>query len=101
MAAAIAAVRRRNQATDDLRIFVERPWRGHHLFRDGPRVTRPAVLVFVVALAWAAAGCGPAFLLRVPDAPRDCGRIAAGPAAISVFEFDAGGGLKPRGDWTY
>jgi hypothetical protein len=54
-----------------------------------------------VVLACAAAACGPAFLLRTPDAPKDCGRIAAGPAVVSVFEFDPSGGLKPRSDWTY
>ena len=54
-----------------------------------------------MVLAWAAAACGPAFLLRTPDAPKDCGRIAAGPAVVSVFEFDPSGGLKPRSDWTY
>jgi len=57
--------------------------------------------VFAVVLAWAAAGCGPAFLLRAADAPKDCGRIAAGPALVSVVEFDPSGGLKPRSDWTY
>jgi hypothetical protein len=50
---------------------------------------------------WAAAGCGSAFQLRVPGAPRGCGRLAAGPAVVSVFEFDANASLKPRGDWTY
>jgi hypothetical protein len=56
--------------------------------------------VLAVAAAWAG-GCGPVFQLRVPDAPKDCRRVAAGPAVVSVFEFDANGGLKQRGDWTY
>jgi hypothetical protein len=64
-------------------------------------VTGAPLRVFAVILAWAAAACGPGFLLRAPDAPKDCGRIAAGPAVVSVFEFDPSGGLKPRSDWTY
>jgi hypothetical protein len=52
------------------------------------------------ALAWAPA-CAPGFLHRVPGAPTGCTRIAAGPAVVSVVEFDAGGGLKPRADWTH
>jgi hypothetical protein len=59
------------------------------------------VFVFAAALGWAAAGCGPGFLLRVPGAPEDCRRIAAGQPVVSVFEFDTGGGLKPRADWRY
>ena len=47
------------------------------------------------------AGCGPGFALRAPGAPKECGRIAAGPAVVSVFEFDANGGLKKRDDWMY
>ena len=54
-----------------------------------------------MGLVLAAGGCGPAFLLSVPQAPEDCRRIAAGPAVVSVFEFDAGGNLKQRNDWTY
>ncbi len=57
--------------------------------------------VFAVTLLCAAAGCGPGFLLRVPSAPSSCARIAAGPAVVSVVEFDASGGLKRRDDWTY
>ena len=30
-----------------------------------------------------------------------CRRIATGPAVVSVFEFEASGGLKQRADWTY
>jgi len=59
------------------------------------------VRVFAVVLVWAAAGCGPAFRLVVTDAPKDCRRIAAGPAVVSVFEFEASGSLKQRDDWTY
>ena len=59
------------------------------------------VRVFAVILVWAAAGCGSGFVLSVPGAPRDCRRIAAGPAVVSVFEFEASGGLKQRADWTY
>jgi len=57
--------------------------------------------VFAVVLVGAAAGCGSGFALRVPAAPKDCARIAAGPAVVSVVEFDASGGLKRRDDWTY
>jgi hypothetical protein len=57
--------------------------------------------VFGLATILAGAGCTPAFQLRVPSAPRDCKRIAVGPAVVSVFEFDANGGLKQRADWTY
>jgi hypothetical protein len=63
-----------------------------------PPVTLRAL---TVVLVWAAAGCGSGFQLRIPDAPKDCKRIAAGPAVVSVFEFEASGGLKPRNDWTY
>ena len=59
------------------------------------------VRVFAVVLVWAAAGCGSGFRLSVPGAPKDCRRIAAGPAVVSVFEFEASGGLKQRSDWTY
>jgi hypothetical protein len=61
------------------------------------RNTRTA---FALVLAWAT-GCSPAFQLRVPDAPKTCRQIAAGPAVVSVFEFDANGGLEQRADWTY
>jgi len=57
--------------------------------------------VFAVVLVGAAARCGSGFALRVPAAPKDCARIAAGPAVVSVVEFDASGGLKRRDDWTY
>ena len=57
--------------------------------------------MFAVILVWAAAGCGSGFALSVPGAPKDCRRIAAGPAVVSVFEFEASGGLKQRADWTY
>ena len=57
--------------------------------------------MFAVVLVWAAAGCGSGFVLSVPGAPKDCRRIAAGPAVVSVFEFEASGGLKQRADWTY
>jgi hypothetical protein len=55
----------------------------------------------LASIAWAAAGCGSGFSLRVPSAPKECARIAAGPTVVKVFEFDAAGTLKPRGDWTY
>ena len=57
--------------------------------------------MFAVILVWAAAGCGSGFALSVPGAPKDCRRIATGPAVVSVFEFEASGGLKQRADWTY
>jgi len=57
--------------------------------------------VVATALVCAAAGCGRGFALRVPGAPREWKRIAAGPAVVSVVEFDGSGGLKPRSDWTY
>jgi hypothetical protein len=65
-------------------------------------VSHPRVLTAVYAvLLVAAAGCRSGFALRVPAAPKDCARIAAGPAVVSVVEFDASGGLKRRDDWTY
>jgi len=60
-----------------------------------------AVFGLAMVLVWAAATCAPAFVLRLPGTPRDCRRIAAGPAVVSVFDFDASSGLKPRADWTY
>ncbi|HEY5448335.1 MAG TPA: hypothetical protein VIQ54_06270 [Polyangia bacterium] len=57
--------------------------------------------VFALMLAGAGWGCGPGFALRAPGAPKECGRIAAGPAVVSVFEFDANGGLKKREDWMF
>jgi hypothetical protein len=59
------------------------------------------VRVLAVIVAWAAAGCGSGFALSVPGAPKDCRRIAAGPAVVSVFEFEASGRLKQRADWAY
>ena len=56
---------------------------------------------FTAAAVWTTAGCAPGFSLRVPDAPPDCRRLAAGPTVVSVFEFDGNGGLKQRADWTY
>jgi hypothetical protein len=61
----------------------------------------PPLFVLAAALVCAAAGCGHGFLLRAPGAPRDWKRIAAGPAVVSVVEFDGSGSLKPRADWTY
>lgn len=60
-----------------------------------------AAFAFALAVTGAAAGCTPGFQLRVPGAPADCKRLAAGPAVVSVFEFDASGGLKQRDDWAY
>jgi hypothetical protein len=62
-------------------------------------IRRP--LVLAAALVCAMAGCGRAFVLRAPGAPREWKRIAAGPAVVSVVEFDGSGSLKPRADWTY
>lgn len=59
------------------------------------------MMLLALAAGTAAAGCGPGFRLSVPGAPKDCRRIAAGPAVVSVFESDANGGLKQRADWTY
>jgi hypothetical protein len=59
------------------------------------------MFVLTVATAWAAAGCAPAFQVRASGAPKDCKRIAAAPVVVSVVEFDGGGNLKPRADWSY
>jgi hypothetical protein len=45
-------------------------------------------------------GCAPGFEIRVRDARIASGRLAAGPAIVSVFQFDSDGNLVPRADWT-
>lgn len=59
-----------------------------------------AILLLAILLC-ATAACAPAFARRVPDLRIPCGRIAAAPAIVSIFEFEASGNLVPRGDWTY
>jgi hypothetical protein len=58
----------------------------------------PCNVVLPVVLLGAVVACAPAFELRVPGVRT--GRIAAGPAIVAVFEFDANGGLTPHAEWT-
>jgi hypothetical protein len=58
-------------------------------------------VLLLLLCAVAAGACAPAFALRVPGAQIDWRRVAAGPAIVSVFEFEGSGSLTPRADWTY
>jgi hypothetical protein len=55
---------------------------------------------FVAASLSALAACAPAFSTRAAGVGVVPGRLAAGPAIVSVVEFDGNGNLAPRADWA-
>ena len=46
------------------------------------------------------AACAPAFVTRTAGVTVAPGRLAVGPAVVSVVEFDGSGKLAPRPDWA-
>jgi hypothetical protein len=46
------------------------------------------------------AACAPAFVTRTAGVAVVPGRLAVGPAVVSVVEFDGSGKLSPRPDWA-
>ena len=55
---------------------------------------------FVLVTSFAIAACAPAFSTRTADVRIAPGRLAVGPAIVSVVEFDGNGNLAPRADWA-
>jgi hypothetical protein len=62
---------------------------------------RSFLLTYSVAIALSGlAACAPTFLTRSAGVRILPGRLAVGPAIVSVVEFDGNGKLTPRADWA-